>query len=113
MVALGHGYPFVDTDDTLALKALIVERQGLVAMRAQTKARVEAHTMKKRAVGKRCMTARREFLPCCKKKYEVLNGGFCGITRRRTSCCAASPNWRPDSRRTHCLRGRYGSLCIT
>jgi hypothetical protein len=49
MAALGHGYPYTDTDDVLALKSLVVDREGLVAMRAQMKARREAHAMKQRA----------------------------------------------------------------
>jgi transposase len=50
MVLLGHGYPFTDTDDVLALKALVVERQGLVAMRRETKTRMEAHAAKQGAL---------------------------------------------------------------
>lgn len=50
MVLLGHGYLFTDTDEALALKALVVERQGLVAMRRDTKTRMEAHAAKQHAV---------------------------------------------------------------
>ncbi len=50
MVAMGYGYPFADTDEVLALKALVVEREGLVAMRRDTKARMEAHHAKQEAV---------------------------------------------------------------
>jgi transposase len=50
MVALGHGYPFLDTDTMLALKALVTEREGLVAMRAMTKHRMEAHAAKQHAI---------------------------------------------------------------
>lgn len=49
MVALGHGYPYTDTDNVLALKTLVVEREGLVLMRAQTKSRMEAHAAKQQA----------------------------------------------------------------
>lgn len=50
MVALGHGYPFTDTDDVLALKALMVERHGLVTLRSMVKGRMEAHRAKQKAV---------------------------------------------------------------
>jgi transposase len=50
MVAMGYGYPFADTDETLALKALVVEREGLVAMRREVKTRMEAHGVKQLAV---------------------------------------------------------------
>jgi transposase len=50
MVVSGHGYPFADTDHVLALKALVVEREGLVAMRRDTKLRMEAHEAKQEAV---------------------------------------------------------------
>ena len=50
MVAQGHGYPFADTDSVLALKALVVERQGLVAMCAMAKGQREAHGAKQKAI---------------------------------------------------------------
>jgi transposase len=50
VVLLGRGYRFTDTDAVLALKALVVERSGLAAMRAQTKHRIEAHAAKQEAV---------------------------------------------------------------
>lgn len=50
-VLLGLGYPFTDTKEVLALKALVVERAGLVAMRAQLKGRREAHAAKEAAAG--------------------------------------------------------------
>ena len=50
MVASGYGYPFAETDETLALKALVVEREGLVAMRRETKTRMEAHAAKQLAI---------------------------------------------------------------
>lgn len=50
MVALGRGYPFMDTDGTLALKGLISEREGLVSMLVQIKGRREAHAAKQMAV---------------------------------------------------------------
>jgi len=50
MVALGKGYLFTDTRETLALKALVVERQALVEMRKMTKQRMTVHTLKERAV---------------------------------------------------------------
>ena len=49
MVLLGRGYPFRDTNHTIALKALITEREGLVLMGATLKHRAEAHTAKQRA----------------------------------------------------------------
>jgi transposase len=51
MVMIGKGYLFTDTTDTLALKALVVERQSLVDMRKQTRQRIEVHHLKERATG--------------------------------------------------------------
>ena len=49
MASLGFGYPFMETDATIALKALVVEREGLVSMRSMTKHRQEAHRAKQDA----------------------------------------------------------------
>lgn len=51
MVAVGKGYLFTDTSETLALKALVVERQALVEMRKMTKQRIIVHQLKEVAVG--------------------------------------------------------------
>lgn len=51
MAMIGRGYLFTDTTDTLALKALVVERQALVDMRKMTKQRMEVHRLKERATG--------------------------------------------------------------
>lgn len=50
MVLSGQGHPFTDTDGIIALKALVVERQGLVAMRSMLKGQQEAHATKQKAV---------------------------------------------------------------
>jgi transposase len=49
MAELGFGYPYMETDATIALKALVVERNGLVEMRSITKHRLEAHRAKQEA----------------------------------------------------------------
>lgn len=51
MAMIGKGYLFTDTTDTLALKALVVERQALVDMRKMTKQRMEVHRLKEAATG--------------------------------------------------------------
>lgn len=51
MAMIGKGYLFTDTTDTLALKALVVERQALVDMRKMTKQRMEVHHLKEVATG--------------------------------------------------------------
>src|SRR3989338_4906868 len=51
MAMIGKGYLFADTTDTLALKALVVERAALVDMRKMTKQRMEVHRLKERATG--------------------------------------------------------------
>lgn len=50
MVSIGKGYLFTDTRETLALKALVVERQALVEMRKMTKQRMSVHALKERAI---------------------------------------------------------------
>jgi transposase len=49
MASRGLGYPFMETEATIALKALVVERAGLVQMRATLKHRIEAHRAKQDA----------------------------------------------------------------
>lgn len=51
MTTIGKGYLFTDTTDTIALKALVVERQALVDMRKMTKQRMEVHRLKEVATG--------------------------------------------------------------
>ena len=51
MAMIGKGYLFTDTTNTLALKALVVERAALVDMRKMTKQRMEVHRLKERATG--------------------------------------------------------------
>jgi len=47
----GEGYPFVDTPETIALRALIAERRGLVATKQTLKGRLHAHVLRQNAVG--------------------------------------------------------------
>jgi transposase len=49
MASLGFGYPYRETDATIALKALVAERNGLVEMRSTAKHRLEAHKAKQEA----------------------------------------------------------------
>ncbi len=51
MAVLKKGYLFTDTKETLALKALVVERQALVEMRKAMKQRMTVHRLKEIAVG--------------------------------------------------------------
>jgi len=51
MAALGRGYLFCETKESIALKALVVERCALVEMRKQTKQRLQAHDLKMNAIG--------------------------------------------------------------
>lgn len=51
LVENGLGYPYADTDATLALKALVVEREGLVEVRSMLKHQHEAHEAKEHAAG--------------------------------------------------------------
>lgn len=50
-VAAGAGYPFVDTEETVALHALIATRSGLCATRQALKGRMHAHQKRQEAVG--------------------------------------------------------------
>lgn len=47
----GAGYTYTDTPDVLALKTLVQEREALCRMRAETKQRIHAHTIRARASG--------------------------------------------------------------
>jgi len=72
----GHGYPFTDTDDVLALKSLVVEREGLVAMRAMTKNRMEAHAVKQEAVVAAMHDSFSEILAVLRKEIRAIEGKF-------------------------------------
>ena len=50
MVLAGRGHCFTDTESVIALKALVMEREGLVGMRAMMKQRNEASAAKQKAV---------------------------------------------------------------
>jgi transposase len=50
-VLAGKGYPFLDTPEILALKALVSEREDIVSMRADLKRRQHAHVIRARASG--------------------------------------------------------------
>lgn len=51
MVTLGRGYLFLETKESIVLKALVVERSAVVEMRKQTKQRLQAHDIKMDAIG--------------------------------------------------------------
>lgn len=51
MALLKKGYLFMDTKETLALKALVVERQALVEIRKAMKQRTTVHQLKEEAAG--------------------------------------------------------------
>jgi transposase len=50
MVLAGVGRPFVETDEVLALKALVAERDGLVGLRSTMKQHREARTVRSHAI---------------------------------------------------------------
>ncbi len=50
-VLLNMGYLYIDTPEILALKTLVVEREALVRMRAETKQRVRNHSIREKATG--------------------------------------------------------------
>ena len=76
VAAEGHGYPFTDTDDLLALKSLVVEREGLVAMRAMTKNRMESHAVKQEAVAPIMHDSFSEILPVLRKEIRTIESKF-------------------------------------
>jgi transposase len=47
----GAGHYYTDTPDMLALKTLVQEREALCRMRAETKQRIHAHSLRAKAVG--------------------------------------------------------------
>lgn len=50
-ILLDMGYPYTDTPEILALKTLVVEREALVRMRAETKQRIHNHSIREKATG--------------------------------------------------------------
>lgn len=50
-ILLNMGYLYTDTPEILALKTLVVEREALVRMRAETKQRIHNHTIREKATG--------------------------------------------------------------
>lgn len=47
----GEGYPFVDTPETVALRALVAERRGLVETKQTLKGRLHTHRVRQNAAG--------------------------------------------------------------
>jgi transposase len=74
MVAQGIGRPYVDSEGTLALKTLVVDREGLVRMRAMMKQRREARIAKQQA-----LTTRLSHFP---KIEDALTKEICAIERQ-------------------------------
>jgi transposase len=50
-ILLGMGRLYTDTPEVLALKTLVMERESLVRMRAQTKQRIHNHKIREKATG--------------------------------------------------------------
>ena len=50
-IILGLGRLYTDTPETVALKTLVVEREALVKMRAETKQRIHNHKIREQATG--------------------------------------------------------------
>jgi len=50
-ILLGMGRIYTDTPEILALKTLVVEREALVRMRAETKQRIHNHKIREKATG--------------------------------------------------------------
>jgi transposase len=50
-VLLNMGYIYTDTPEILALKTLVVEREALARMRAETKQRIHNHSIREKATG--------------------------------------------------------------
>jgi transposase len=76
MVVMGLGYPYTDTDETLALKTLIVERAGLVGMRAMLKQRREAHRTKQKAISKTLHDSSKTVFAALKKEITAIERRF-------------------------------------
>ena len=78
MVLLGRGCPFRDTDETIALKSLVAEREALVSMRRILKQRAEASTARQQAVTKALHDSSAPILKVLSKEIRTIERRFGG-----------------------------------
>jgi transposase len=76
MTALGRGHVFTDTDEILTLKALVVERQGLIEIQTTLKQRQEAHTTKQKAVSETLHDSTQTILTALKHEIRAIERLF-------------------------------------
>lgn len=79
MLRLGMGRPFVETDDVLALKALVAERDGLVQLRSVIKNRQEARTVRLQSIVQRVYDPSPKVLRVIDGEIRVLNRRLLGF----------------------------------
>ena len=77
LVENGLGYPYADTDATLALKALVAEREGLVAVRSILKQQREAHEAKEHAAGAPLHNSFSPVIQTLGKEIKTIERQFC------------------------------------
>lgn len=68
----GAGYPFTESPELIALKALIQEREVLVRIRAETKQRIYAHKAKEQAAGFKLRNPYTQIIKACSKEITAL-----------------------------------------
>jgi hypothetical protein len=76
MVQAGIGRAFVETDEVLALKALVAERDGLVAVRAIMKNHREARTVRTRAITRPVHDPSHSVMAALEMEIKILEAHF-------------------------------------
>jgi len=77
LVENGLGYPYADTDATIALKALVAEREGLVEVRSILKQQREAHGAKEHATGASLHDSFGPVMQALGKEIKTIERQFC------------------------------------
>jgi transposase len=90
-VLLGLGYLFTDTDAVLALKALVVEREGLVRLRSTLKQQREAHTAKQAATTVLLHDSTTPILVALKKEIKTIEILFAAYERETQTLLRSIP----------------------
>lgn len=76
MVLAGIGRPFVETDEVLALKALVTEREGLVNLRTIMKNHREARTVRARAISRPLHDPSRSVMAALEMEIQIIEAHF-------------------------------------
>ena len=104
----GVGRPFVETDDILALKALVTERDGLVSIRRMMKNHREARTVRSRAITKPLHDPSATVMAALEREIHILEAHFLSYAPATQYLLRSIPGIGPLS--AACLVAHVGDI---